>query len=170
MFLTRSSWLTALRELLLVAIPSNRVNVSYLVLETQLEGRPDLSGVAIPSNRVNVSYMHMHRRGNQRMASQVAIPSNRVNVSYIRLTSYNLHGAWPLVAIPSNRVNVSYFSTIRTDRLYFRLSLSQSPQIGSMFLTPSARTKKDGHVWCYASQSPQIGSMFLTAPIFFYGL
>jgi len=41
-----------------VAIPSNRVNVSYKL--TQLKKMVD-AGVAIPSNRVNVSYLtHVH--------------------------------------------------------------------------------------------------------------
>ena len=39
-----------------VAIPSNRVNVSYLWEMLNYGGRISIHEVAIPSNRVNVSY------------------------------------------------------------------------------------------------------------------
>ena len=62
-----------------VAIPSNRVNVSYL----QEKGMSieDLEKVAIPSNRVNVSYRELYTL-RLVAVTEVAIPSNRVNVSY----------------------------------------------------------------------------------------
>ena len=65
-----------------VAIPSNRVNVSYLDVPQLVEKVYSL-GVAIPSNRVNVSY----KDGDVYEVwvediEEVAIPSNRVNVSY----------------------------------------------------------------------------------------
>ena len=41
--------------------------------------------VAIPSNRVNVSYDFLKFKQNHSISKQVAIPSNRVNVSYSTL-------------------------------------------------------------------------------------
>ena len=47
--ITKKGWISP------VAIPSNRVNVSYEVIKAKLVS-PETSEVAIPSNRVNVSY------------------------------------------------------------------------------------------------------------------
>ena len=118
-----------------VAIPSNRVNVSYiwdldideceseygfksqspqigsmfptnsyrfLVSESQIEG------VAIPSNRVNVSYAVLFLKRGEDQGREVAIPSNRVNVSYKERKAKLNNLSHAQVAIPSNRVNVSY--------------------------------------------------------------
>ena len=64
---------------------------------------------------------------------QVAIPSNRVNVSYgIYGKGYKPQDM--TVAIPSNRVNVSYFLKFKSSESISK-SMSQSPQIGSMFPT-----------------------------------
>ena len=97
-------------------------------------------------------------------AAQVAIPSNRVNVSYLWATPsarQQRHALWrrnprksgqcflltqddlaglgqvrKRVAIPSNRVNVSYFVIVVFDKKDNVIACgSQSPQIGSMFLT-----------------------------------
>ena len=89
-----------------VAIPSNRVKVSYLGY-CWWSPRPPIWAVAIPSNRVNVSYNWVSTK---KITSDiyVAIPSNRVNVSYIYLAGNSLNTFIPKVAIPSNRVNVSY--------------------------------------------------------------
>ena len=62
---------------------------------------------------------------------KVAIPSNRVNVSYAELMASG-HYEDVYVAIPSNRVNVSYSNKNRNNQVQRE---SQSPQIGSMFLT-----------------------------------
>ena len=71
----------------------------------------------------------------------VAIPSNRVNVSY---QSPQIGSMFPdLVAIPSNRVNVSYFEELPDKKEMERRARSQSPQIGSMFLTGYQKSKKD---------------------------
>ena len=72
--------------------------------------------------------------------SLVAIPSNRVNVSYRK----NKSKKWSkgiFVAIPSNRVNVSYLQEkgLSLEELE---KMSQSPQIGSMFLTDKMTSKK----------------------------
>ena len=90
-----------------VAIPSNRVNVSYLEFLKGKEVKKNEDRVAIPSNRVNVSYFS--KRGEKETLSlSVAIPSNRVNVSYV-------------VKKMKDGIEVEFES--------------QSPQIGSMFLT-----------------------------------
>ena len=99
---------------------------------------PDLEEVAIPSNRVNVSYCLQGRI--QKNHQSVAIPSNRVNVSYlVQLPNWK----YPIcikVAIPSNRVNVSY--TEHQNKLKKALKkASQSPQIGSMFLTKELKAQ-----------------------------
>jgi len=70
-----------------------------------------LPEVAIPSNRVNVSYERPTRKEVKRMrCSLVAIPSNRVNVSYIMGKGGDKAMIYWYVAIPSNRVNVSYIT------------------------------------------------------------
>ena len=180
-FLLGSMFLTQGRPLGQVAIPSNRVNVSYFktfwFFKAQVEGsrNPLKSGqcfllskplpeawkgywfVAIPSNRVNVSYFFITGRKRIKFL-QVAIPSNRVNVSYIAHRIFNK--VYEEVAIPSNRVNVSYLGKIKKQNVC-QFKKSQSPQIGSMFLTLYHDLGRN----CRArnwSQSPQIGSMFLT--------
>ena len=64
-----------------VAIPSNRVNVSYFQQGGFKMGK--IINVAIPSNRVNVSYKNNKILPKPSLRQgKVAIPSNRVNVSY----------------------------------------------------------------------------------------
>ena len=87
-----------------VAIPSNRVNVSYTG-HGNVNLHLSLRSVAIPSNRVNVSYLEHEEIV---VIRRVAIPSNRVNVSYLEeIRQIHMH-IITIVAIPSNRVNVSY--------------------------------------------------------------
>ena len=144
------------------------------------------SEVAIPSSRVNVSYANQCESGiHLSFTRQVAIPSSRVNVSYTAEKAVRELLDLKRVAIPSSRVNVSY--------LYGKgykpadMSMSQSPQVGSMFPTrqaplmwlASAYTgrnplksgqcfllvqirKKAGSLYFTMSQSPQVGSMFPT--------
>jgi len=98
-----------------VAIPSNRVNVSYeknkeffkenkvnsagrnplksgqCFLLKNYESKPKacvIIEVAIPSNRVNVSYKGKGVSERNAELWWVAIPSNRVNVSYVALNVY----------------------------------------------------------------------------------
>jgi len=70
---------------------------------------------------------------------------------------------FPFVAIPSNRVNVSYYKANRLQLSNFSEDKSQSPQIGSMFLTFWMKKLQDRWEQNLKSQSPQIGSMFLTS-------
>ena len=88
--------------------------------------------VAIPSNRVNVSYEEDNPAEGPWQGPHVAIPSNRVNVSYLD-DCIKLFNGETNVAIPSNRVNVSYIDEIKKAKK--AIPKSQSPQIGSMFLT-----------------------------------
>ena len=118
-----------------VAIPSNRVNVSYMDIiylsclkcyKMSRSQSPQIGSmfptnfrwlnkagwvyyaVAIPSNRVNVSYMiYFDLKSDIIIIKYVAIPSNRVNVSYAN-AGQNGQNSLERVAIPSNRVNVSY--------------------------------------------------------------
>ena len=86
----------------------------------------------------------------------VAIPSNRVNVSYLVYSQKPGAGS-PLVAIPSNRVNVSYLYQF----LKYQLQVSRNPlKSGQCFLLGAKSILLiHNHP---RSQSPQIGSMFLT--------
>ena len=66
--------------------------------------------VAIPSNRVNVSYLEFKKSNSVSKNIKVAIPSNRVNVSYeVEASNIDYNDDSVEVAIPSNRVNVSYY-------------------------------------------------------------
>ena len=91
--------------------------------------------VAIPSNRVNVSYK-TRQEVDRGWRLDVAIPSNRVNVSYvIQTTAGNLE--FVIFRSQSPQIG-SMFPTALTctpalfDNFYNK---SQSPQIGSMFPT-----------------------------------
>ena len=98
--------------------------------------------VAIPSNRVNVSYgawrrrcRSWWRRGQSRnplKSGQCFLPCERPCKAWVH---QRMH-----VAIPSNRVNVSYsgFFILKGGLKCFA---SQSPQIGSMFLTRKPRAR-----------------------------
>ena len=92
----------------------------------------------------------------------VAIPSNRVNVSYNGLTARPSFSRQ--YALSQSPQIGSMFLTLKIN---FKIllpikNLSQSPQIGSMFLTPLSIFKILNIF--IMSQSPQIGSMFLTLP------
>ena len=91
----------------------------------------------------------------------VAIPSNRVNVSYNETVEGFGIDKMVRVAIPSNRVNVSYADLDVVEEVPVE-GKSQSPQIGSMFLTVVLPDNRNRQVLERGSQSPQIGSMFLT--------
>ena len=86
-----------------VAIPSNRVNLSYRISLKKsktdgLESQSPLIGSTSPTKRDTNCKME---------PSKVAIPSNRVNLSYSKEVFVALLKNRK-VAIPSNRVNLSY--------------------------------------------------------------
>ena len=87
-----------------VAIPSNRVNVSYL------EGLKE-SGFPVKSQSPQIGSMFLTTKKEFFaiiIQIYVAIPSNRVNVSYLIKIGKEEGRKCKSVAIPSNRVNVSY--------------------------------------------------------------
>ena len=57
---------------------------------TAIVGIVKKASVAIPSNRVNVSYEIIEDMGIKKPRNKVAIPSNRVNVSYLSLVQYGI--------------------------------------------------------------------------------
>ncbi len=146
--------------ILYVSIPSNRVNVSYSRGESH-RAVVLRRGVSIPSNRVNVSYFltdmtltHCLKTWKRSQSPQIgsmfltyeketkntiryteASQSPRIGSMFLtrQLTWVRLSAEPLQVAIPSNRVNVSYEEVMQS----WLLSVlgSQSPQIGSMFLT-----------------------------------
>ena len=88
-----------------VAIPSNRVNVSYM--ERRSESDWVANSVAIPSNRVNVSYKG--RRGEMPLLPRRRSQSPQIGSMFPTYKRrYILSLLSRCVAIPSNRVNVSY--------------------------------------------------------------
>ena len=197
--------------LVFVAIPSNRVNVSYIAWNAWQ--RETCTGVAIPSNRVNVSYWNAWQRETcTGTAAEVAIPSNRVNVSYVEYLAKNRLKHWSRNPLKSGQCFLPMLSQrwastyeigqrrnpLKSGQCFLpcwwcwqlacpHRQWSQSPQIGSMFLTlsgwatltstrlsvaiPSNRVNVSYWrfilfnvvvFWEKKSQSPQIGSMFLT--------
>ena len=142
----------------LVAIPSNRVNVSYA--RPYRSKASKAAGTSSQSPQIGSMFLTIEERLTIRTQDGVAIPSNRVNVSYLNYLPFSVAQLGKkLVAIPSNRVNVSYLEVERYLKKEFQES--QSPQIGSMFLTKQIWFKSLNP--CFTqSQSPQIGSMFLT--------
>ena len=111
-----------------------------------------------PQSRVNVSYV-VESFEEKYWISESQSPQSRVNVSYFLEKDVRHVAPWRAgVAIPSNRVNVSYIA--KPNNSYCALWASQSPQIGSIFLT----LKPLGKIVIKPnrSQSPQIGSIFLT--------
>ena len=94
---------------------------------------------------------------------RVAIPSNRVNVSYQclgRIMQWCLGAQARRNLLKSGQCFLpgEVKVTKKDDVLVFR---SQSPQIGSMFLTTRGLDLNQLYFLMW-SQSPQIGSMFLT--------
>ena len=166
-------------ELVYVAIPSNRVNVSYLLtLRRHLIGaergrNPLKSGQCflrfvivfwllswiVCRNPLKSGQCFLHKKAFCYFENWiwVAIPSNRVNVSYIVLI-ISILGILFLVAIPSNRVNVSYLNAYRVVVLETRRNPLKS---GQCFLLESNLSSNNA-IKIAQSQSPQIGSMFLT--------
>ena len=118
--------------------------------------------VAIPSNRVNVSYLDLNTIPYEN--THTGSCRNPLKSGQCFLLSALLKCAeWGLlVAIPSNRVNVSYTAIQLAHPLSVQ-TVSQSPQIGSMFLTLQSCRNWLTQVRLVPSQSPQIGSMFLTS-------
>ena len=184
MFLTlKSEFANRLIDGIVVAIPSNRVNVSYWGAKiTTLRKQPPLCRNPLKSGQCFLPCCFCRYRGGVARKSQspqigsmfltlkVVLTSNLIftrsrnplksgQCFLLKLNATRGH-FWTEkgVAIPSNRVNVSY-----RDVLLFLQILegngSQSPQIGSMFLTCKCLHRL---VWFSESQSPQIGSMFLT--------
>jgi len=148
-----------------VAIPSNRVNVSYVLSRitcssaTSASRNPLKSGQCfLPQFQVFVGIVIWKEK-------KVAIPSNRVNVSYSTSQSTKIKKR----TISRNPLKSGQCFLralwIKKDKQH-HLVLSQSPQIGSMFLTKICVV-----IWgilsliYILSQSPQIGSMFLTHSI-----
>ena len=88
-----------------VAIPSNRVNVSYVSDKYPWgDGFAYLCRNPLKSGQCFLQLWKYLRYLNKK---NVAIPSNRVNVSYMSASGKSMLGEMH-VAIPSNRVNVSY--------------------------------------------------------------
>ena len=144
--------------------------------------------VAIPSNRVNVSYMLSGKKmAWWTLICRNPLESGQCFLHTIT-SIYEEKMKFLAVAIPSNRVNVSYSDCIflHSGQIFFTsrnplesgqcfllkkaiekhglpLAMSQSPRIGSMFPTiaelEADNTVPEG-VW---SQSPRIGSMFPTS-------
>ena len=141
--------------------------------------------VSIPSNRVITLYNDRGRRRHD-PCSPSQSPQSRVITLYlvigffVGMSSFCLLSQSPqsrvitlyglivvgisritgiIVSIPSNRVNLSYDDEALAGKRSFQ---SQSPQIGSMFLTQEGEQLRSKHVEGILSQSPQIGSMFLT--------
>ena len=96
---------------------------------------------------------------------QVAIPSNRVKVSYFKKEANKHRLFLNSVAIPSNRVKVSYCPScgafIMSDG---RITGSQSPQIGSRFLTRfwAYRRYAISHFWWVAIPSNRVKVSYCT--------
>ena len=143
-----------------VAIPSNRVNVSY----TQRLLRLTKSGLRSQSPQIGSMFLTTVERWLEQEKKNKESQSPQIGsmfLTYIKEITAPWK-TWKQVAIPSNRVNVSYI--IGTAKLRQGKAESQSPQIGSMFLTlPKPRPIGEGKG--RRSQSPQIGSMFLTIQI-----
>ena len=152
----------------MVLLKSQSPQIGSMFLTRKLK-QQRLRNWLVCRNPLKSGQCFLHRKKRSWTSSErdkVAIPSNRVNVSY----SYwwnNGKRDRKNVAIPSNRVNVSYTEKREAEQAVKEIR-SQSPQIGSMFLTHIDEIMERGIE--KMSQSPQIGSMFLTAPIFSYGL
>ena len=126
---------------------------------------PGLGCVAIPSNRVSVSYiLHIWKPYGEREKALVAIPSNRVSVSYI-LHIWKPYGEREkaLVAIPSNRVSVSY-SQLFVKLLVDHATKSQSPQIGSVFPTCDEQSKSSADDNLVAIPSNRVNVSYQPSP------
>ena len=67
------------------------------------------------------------------------------------------------VAIPSNRVNVSYKNISKLEKSLKEKGLSQSPQIGSMFLTYTRANRGNGGVRQICRNPLKSGQCFLQA-------
>ena len=116
----------------MVAIPSNRVNVSYFDLKRKKENRSrcSLSRNPLKSGQCFLQFdIPVHREVVKGLSQSPQIGSMFPTFLAFSICSLTITC---LVAIPSNRVNVSY-SERKERRNYWKTS--QSPQIGSMFPT-----------------------------------
>ena len=145
-----------------VAIPSNRVNVSYLKKKKKEDLILCLLSQSPQIGSMFLTFGQAYRRAlteayHWSQSPQIGSMFLTIIILWLFLIGFMK------VAIPSNRVNVSYrcLPQLKIEKVIYT---SQSPQIGSMFLT--RKTPKFIYLPIRMSQSPQIGSMFLTAPIF----
>ena len=93
----------------MVAIPSNRVNVSHLPDGVRQETRDYIEDSRNPLESGQCfSLLPFTITPRKEEAMLVAIPSNRVNVSHTARTEQQARRQRSTVAIPSNRVNVSH--------------------------------------------------------------
>ena len=127
-----------------------------------------LRKVAIPSNRVNVSYPASRIREAAREALLVAIPSNRVNVSY--LADSGVFNKKQIEACRNPLKSGQCFLRILQGFKSFDWSLRRRNPLksGQCFLHNLCGTARKGILQGFKSQSPQIGSMFLTWKDFSY--
>ena len=168
-----------------VAIPSNRVNVSYLLAST-LANCPQATSSQSP--QIGSMFLTVQERETRALGESAGRNPLKSGQCFLRevkngqnYTVWNLWGRNPL------KSGQCFLRFGRRIGQWFRdIPKSQSPQIGSMFLTlvkielkhspkltpfvaiPSNRVNvsyKDEiqiHLFADTSQSPQIGSMFLT--------
>ena len=121
-----------------VAIPSNRVNVSYSFPLARLFCLNE--GV---SQSPQIGSMFLTLKKGKEEGSKMKIGRNPLKSGQCFLLCICLlktNWSWS-VAIPSNRVNVSYVCAW-CKRVIGEKRGSQSPQIGSMFLTEKKHGKK----------------------------
>ena len=120
-----------------VAIPSNRVNVSYEEAPATPPYKSYVSKVAIPSNRVNVSYF-LHKERIRHKKFWPSSQSPQIGSMFLTLfwrkeviKKWSFGGRNPLKSgqcfLPQ--------SQLYSDMVEKEKGTSQSPQIGSMFLT-----------------------------------
>ena len=91
--------------------------------------------VAIPSNRVNVSYNNITKLKSVTV-KETESQSPQIGSMFPTDKAFECPLSLRSVAIPSNRVNVSYIKKVIAYRCFINDRIeSQSPQIGSMFPT-----------------------------------
>ena len=82
---------------------------------------------------------------------------------FLTFLGFEIDG-WTLeeVAIPSNRVNVSYTKMVAIPMLFMHAKRRNPLKSGQCFLLIQEQKEKVAKIAKALSQSPQIGSMFLT--------
>ena len=128
-----------------VAIPSNRVNVSYMevTFDTEIKG----SGTNSSRNPLKSGQCFLPPKGYRNLDDVYVCRSQSPQIGSMFLTDITLpwgRACGLKVAIPSNRVNVSYEIVNLERNVNKRGGWSQSPQIGSMFLTTKNNFKMKG--------------------------